>query len=365
MTTIFLTGFPGFLGSALVERVLARNPEDITISCLIQPKFRDLAAARATEIESTSQAHSPRIRLYEGDITKPDLGLGERWSQLREETVEVYHLAAVYDLGVERELALRVNVDGTGHMLAFAQDCPHLQRFHYVSTCYVSGRYPGVFTEDDLNKSQSFNNYYEETKYLAELEVQQAMAGGLPTTIYRPSIVTGDSRTGETQKYDGPLYYIRWILRQPIPIALLPVVGDIHTLSVNIVPRDFVINAMTHLSGIEASLGKVYHLCDPNPPTVAETIDAIQAATGKRILRVPLPKALAKGSLIYLPGMEQFMGIEPESVEYFALPTTYTCENTMHDLEGTGIFAPSFTSYIDRIVAFMRQHPDVSSAAMV
>jgi len=364
MTTIFLTGFPGFLGSALIERLLARNPQETTISCLIQPKFRELAEARAAEIEAPASKPSPRIRFYEGDITKPNLGLGQERRWLQEETVEIYHLAAVYDLGVERELAMRVNVDGTSHMLTFAKECPRLGRFHYVSTCYVSGRYPGPFTENDLNMSQTFNNYYEETKYLAELHVQQAMADGLPATIYRPSIVTGDSRTGETQKYDGPLYYIRWILRQPTPVALLPVVGDIHTLSVNIVPRDFVIDAIAHLSGIEASLGKVYQLCDPDPPSVAETIDAIQAATGKRILLIPLPKTLAKGSLVYLPGMERLMGIEPESVEYFVLPTTYTCENTLRDLEGTGIRARSFTSYIDRIVAFMRENPNVSSAPM-
>lgn len=365
MTTIFLTGFPGFLGSALVERLLSRNPQDTTISCLIQPKFRDLATTRAAEIESSAAGQPSRIHFYEGDITRPDLGLGPHLSSLHEETVEIYHLAAVYDLGVERELAMRVNVDGTRHMLAFARECPRLRRFQYVSTCYVSGRYPGTFTENDLNKSQTFNNYYEETKYLAELHVQQAMADGLPATIYRPAIVTGDSRTGETQKYDGPLYYIRWILRQPAPVALLPVVGDTHTLSVNIVPRDFVIDAIAHLSGVDASLGNVYHLCDPHPPSVAETIDAIQAATGKRILRLPLPKTLAKGALTYLPGMKQLMGIEPESVEYFVLPTTHTCENTLRDLEGTGIRAPSFTSYLDRIVAFMREHPDISSAAMV
>lgn len=365
MTTIFLTGFPGFLGSALVERLLARYPQDTTISCLIQPKFRELAAERAAEIEGQTAGQSSRIQFYEGDITKPDLGLGSHLSSLHESALEIYHLAAVYDLGVERDLAMRVNVDGTRHMLAFAHQCPRLCRFQYVSTCYVSGRYPGTFTENDLNKSQTFNNHYEETKYLAELHVQEAMARGLPATIYRPSIVTGDSRTGETQKYDGPLYYIRWILRQPTPVALLPIVGDIHTLSVNIVPRDFVIDAIAHLSSIDASLGNVYHLCDPDPPSVAETIDAIQATTGKRILRVPLPKALAKGTLSYLPGMEQLMGIEPESVEYFVLPTTFTCENTLRDLQGAGISPPPFTSYLDRIVAFMREHPDISSDAMV
>jgi len=120
---------------------------------------------------------------------------------------------------------MKVNVEGTRHMLDFADGCSSLRRFQYVSTCYVSGRYAGIFRETDLSKGQTFNNFYEETKYLAEVEVQEQMRQGLPATIYRPAIVVGDSRTGDTQKYDGPYFAIRWLLRQP-GIAIMPVVGD-------------------------------------------------------------------------------------------------------------------------------------------
>src|SRR5205085_3351346 len=96
-------------------------------------------------------------------------------------------------------------------------------RLHYISTCYVSGNLPRVFTEDDLECGQTFNNYYEETKYLAEIEVRSRMTR-IPTTIYRPSVVVGDSTTGATQKFDGPYYVIQWLLRQP-KLAVLPVAG--------------------------------------------------------------------------------------------------------------------------------------------
>lgn len=363
MATIFLTGFPGFLGSALTERLLARHPPQITITCLIQAKFRALAEERVRQIAGSANRRPQRIHLLEGDITLPDLGLGEQATALREETVEIFHLAAVYDLGVQRQLAMRVNVEGTRHVLALARDCPNLQRFHHMSTCYVSGRYPGKFGEDDLSKSQTFNNYYEETKYLAELDVQLAMRNGLPVTIYRPSIVTGDSETGATQKYDGPYYYIRWILRQQ-GVALLPVVGNIGRLRVNVVPRDYVIDAVDYLSGRKASRGKVYHLCDPQPLTVEEMIKSIGDATGRRILRIPLPKWLAKGALLYVPGVESTMGIEPHSVDYFVLPTTYTCDNSLAALEGTGITCPTFDTYVGNLIDFMRRHPQISSQAM-
>ena len=365
MTTVFLTGFPGFLGSALVESLLVRYATPVTVTCLIQSKFRSLAEARVAALAARDPGWPGRVRLVEGDITRPDLGLGEERARLQQETVEVYHLAAVYDLSVPRELAMRVNVDGTRNVLDFATGCPELRRFQYVSTCYVSGRYPGIFTEEDLSRSQTFNNYYEETKYLAEVAVQQEMQRGLPATIYRPSIVTGDSQTGETQKYDGPLYYVRWILRQPGPVAVLPVVGRPERIAVNIVPRDFVIGAIDYLSGREISRNKVYHLCDPSPPTVTQTLDAIEAASGKTIVRLPLPKPLAKGALKYVPGMESLMGIEPESVEYFVMPTVYTCDNTLADLEGSGVLCPPFTDYLEPIIAFMRANPDISSRAMV
>lgn len=361
MTTVFLTGFPGFLGTALVERLLDRYPAPVTITCLVQSKFRAQAEARAAGL----LGGAGRIHLVDGDITVPDLGLGELRPALQQEVVEIFHLAAVYDLGVARSLAMRVNVDGTHNMLRFAHGCPNLKRFQYVSTCYVSGNYPSIFRESDLSVSQGFNNWYEETKYLAELEVQQSMARGLPTTIYRPSIVTGDSATGATQKYDGPYYYIRWILKQPEEVAVLPIVGKPDAARVNVVPRDFVIAAMAYLSGQDDSLGKVYQLCDPDPMSVTELIDAIGAATGRRIVRVPLPKGVAKSSLEYLPGMESLIGIEPESVEYFMQTTRYSCDNTLADLEGTGIICPPFISYIDKLVDFVRENPEVPSQAMV
>ena len=113
-------------------------------------------------------------------------------------------LAAVYDLTVPEAVAQRVNVDGTARIIDFCWSREHLHRLQYVSTSYVSGNYDGEFTEDGLDEGQGFLNHYESTKYAAELLVREAMEAGLPATIYRPGIVVGDSRTGETQKYDGP-----------------------------------------------------------------------------------------------------------------------------------------------------------------
>lgn len=364
MPTVFFTGFPGFLGSQLLPRVLGRA-EDTRAVCLIQKKFSDLAHRRVGEILAVHPRFEGRIELVAGDITRADLGLDEKTAaRLRGDTVEIYHLAAVYDLSVREEVARRVNVEGTRYMLDFATECSGFERFQYISTCYVSGRHAGLFTEDDLAVGQTFNNFYESTKYAAEVEVQARMQAGLPATIYRPAITVGDSATGATQKFDGPYYFIRWVVRQP-HLAVMPVVGDAKKYRVNVVPSDFVVDSIAHLSGLAVSQGKVYQLADPKPMTVDEILDGVARASGRKLLRVKLPLSVAKGAIEYVPFVERILQIPASAVDYFVHPTHYTSENTQADLAGSGIACPPFATYLPHLVEFVEAHPEVESAAMV
>lgn len=360
---IFITGFPGFLGSALLPRLLERAPQ-ATAVCLVQPRFADLARTRVAELSRNHPALAGRIQLVEGDITAADLGLGGRGDALAQEVEEIYHLAAVYDLSVPRAVGMRVNVDGTRHVLDFAQRCTRLRRLHYVSTCYVSGAHAGVFHEHELSVGQHFHNFYEETKYLAEADVRARMEAGLPATIYRPAIVVGDSHTGETQKYDGPYFGIRLLLRQP-KLAVLPVVGDVRLFEFNIVPRNFVIDAITYLSNLPAAVGKTYHLADPRPLTVDGVFREIARATGRTVIRVPMPLGLARWSLNEVPGVQRLIQTPADALDYQVHPTHYDTANAARDLADSGISCPPFASYVDRLVAFTRANPDLGSAAMV
>lgn len=362
MRAVFFTGFPGFLGSELLPRVLSRAPDTEGV-CLVQPKFAGLARQRAAEIEARHPALAGRIRIVEGDITARDLGLGPA-KELKSRVTEVYHLAAVYDLSVGLGLAMKVNVDGTRHMLEFAKEAPNLDRFQYVSTCYVSGRYQGVFTEDHLEEGQTFNNHYEETKYLAEVEVQADMRGGLPASIYRPSVVVGDSATGETQKYDGPYFVIRWLLKQP-RLALMPVVGNPNRAELNVVPRDYVIGAIDWLSGRPEASGKTFNLADPAPLSVDEMLHELARITERTMVRVPLPLGVAKTAIDDVPGVYRLMQIPSSAVDYFVHPTKYGTAATRAALAGSGVRCPRFPEYADRLVEFVRAHPEIGSAAMV
>ncbi len=360
MATILLTGFPGFLGSALLERVLDRDP-DATAVCLVQSKFAGLAKQRVDALVAAAAGRDGRIRLVEGDITESGLGLSE---DPAEEITEIHHLAAVYDLSVARDVGMRINVDGTRNVLEFAKRCPKLERLQYVSTCYVAGSYPGRFAETDLEKGQEFNNFYEETKYLAEVDVQAAMREGLPATIYRPSIVVGDSRTGATQKYDGPYFVMQWLMRQR-GLAVLPTVGNTHRHRLNVVPRDFVIDALAHLTGLQDNAGVVYQLADPAPLTINGLVDEMAEAVGRRVVRVRLPLGLAKASIDKVPGVFKLLRIPSASIDYFVEPTTFDTTNATAALEPAGIHCPSFPSYVGALVEYMRAHRDVSSAAMI
>ena len=323
----------------------------------------DRATTRVGEIALADPRLASRIDLVEGDITRPGLGLSSEDRRRAAACDFIWHLAAVYDLSVGRDLAHRVNVDGTRHVLEIAAEGPALDRLHYVSTCYVSGRYPGAFGEDDLRKGQSFNNHYERTKYHAEVAVRDAMARGIPATIYRPSIVVGNSRSGETQKYDGPYYIIRWILRQP-GTALVPLLGDPSATRVNLVPSDFVVDAILHLSALPHSRGRTYHLADPDPLSVKELLAVLSEATGKRIRHIQAPAAAVRWVLDRVPGLERLTGIPAAAIDYFVHPTHYTVFHARADLEGSGLEVPRFEAYARTLVDYVRRHPGAGVGAM-
>ncbi|GAB91472.1 SDR family oxidoreductase [Gordonia rhizosphera] len=359
MSTVLMTGFPGFLGSALLPRVLARRPGS-TMLCVVQDRHLATARDRLAGIEKAHPDVAGRTELVVGDITVPDLGLG---SNAATDIDEVWHLAAVYDLAVPLEIAQKVNVEGTANVIAFCRSLSGLRRLQYVSTCYVSGRYDGEFGEDDLDVGQEFYNHYESTKFEAEKLVRAAMADGLPATIYRPGIVVGDSTTGETQKYDGPYFVAEFLRRQRLPIAVLPSVDA--TVRTSLVPRDFVIEAMDELSVHESTLGHTYALTDPDPPTGLEVAEIFAHHLGKRLVFVPVPLGVVRSALGNVPGMQWALGMPAETIDYFSTRTTYSAKNTVAELEGTGVECPRFADYADRLLDFMIAHPDIGSAAMV
>jgi thioester reductase-like protein len=362
MTALLMTGFPGFLGSALLPRLLRRR-KGVQALCLVQEHWMPLAQDRLEQIEAEHPHTRGRITLVAGDITVPGLGI-EYGDRARVAAVtEVWHLAAVYDLAVPEAVARKVNVEGTAHVLEFCLSRERFTRLQYVSTCYVSGDYAGEFPEDDLDLGQGFLNHYESTKFEAEVLVRRAMRAGLPATIYRPGIVVGDSQTGETQKYDGPYMYVTYMSRLPW-VAVIPGVGDFDTVRAGLVPRDYVIEAMDVLSVKKVSEGKTYALTDPNPPTTREVVDTFASYLNRRAITVPVPSGLTKMLIDKVPGLESLLGLPAEALDYLSTRTTYSTTNAVTDLAGTGVECPPFTSYAERLLDYMTAHPEHGAKAM-
>jgi thioester reductase-like protein len=357
---VLLTGFPGFLGSELLFRSIERGSD--RFSCLVQGKFLPVAERKLEEWGATRPEIRKRVKLVEGDITLPGLGIAD--SGLLIDVDRVQHFAAVYDLNVKKEVAQRINVDGTVNILRFCEGLSRLKRLEYVSTCYVSGKYDGVFKEEDLEQATVFNNFYESTKHSAEKAVRASMRQGLPATIFRPSIVVGNSRTGETQKFDGPYFVMQWLLRQG-KHAILPRLGDPDRYSINLVPSDFVVDAIAALCAAPDSTGKTFQLADPAPLTIRETVRLIAEACGKQLIEVPLPKWLAKSAVGGVPGLEKWLGIPRSSLDYFVHPTSYDTRNATEFLERAGIRCPRFADYAPRLVQYMKDHPEIRSQAMI
>jgi thioester reductase-like protein len=347
--TLFITGFPGFIANRLLER-LARRECDFIL--LVQPSLRSRAVE---EIERLAQLEGKTdFKIVEGDISEPGLALSAADLDLvQQQTTRVFHLAAVYDLAVPEDIAMRVNAGGTRNVVALARTLPRLRQFHHVSTCYVAGKREGVILETELRHDAGYRNFYEESKNLAEQEVDLAK-DDLPVTIHRPAVVCGDSRSGETGKYDGVYYLIHYLLRWPSVLSLINI-GN-HEVSLNLVPVDFVVDAMAALAFEERAIGKTLQLADPAPLTTNQLFNAIAKSIDGRRSKITAPAKWVSFFLM-LPPSPRITGLPHHAVPYFFVKQLYDSTQAQQLLAPHGIHCPPFESYVDRIIDFARTHP--------
>lgn len=349
--TVFVTGFPGFIASRLVKRLAREGARFILLS---QPTFLAAARTEAADIANETGVEIDRFQIVAGDITEPDLGLSAaELASARGETTTVFHLAAIYDLEVAQDIATRVNVAGTRNVNNFVKSIKPLKRYHYVSTCYVAGKRDGLIREAELEHQAGFRNHYEETKYAAETTVA-ALKSELPVTIHRPAVVCGDSETGETAKYDGIYYLIHYLRKWPAGLTLLNI-GN-RDVRLNLVPIDFVIEAMVALAKDEGAIGATVQLADPAPLTTHQLFNEIAQAIGRRDSFATVPKGVVY-PVLRLPLAPKLTGLPHSAVPYFFIEQTYDTTRAQELLEPHGIRCPSFPDYVGALVNFVAEHP--------
>jgi thioester reductase-like protein len=341
-----VTGYPGFIGKRLVRRLVEDARRDVArLVLVVQPKFA--AAARADLAGQDARG----AEVVEGDVANMHLGLsGAEWKALAAEVTDVWHLAAVSWLGAPRSHMRRVNVEGTRNVLELASAAKRLRRLNDFSTAFVSGKRAGVILEDELAMGQRFRNPYEETKYQAEILVRRAQSD-LPATVFRPSIVVGDSRTGEIDRFEGPYALAILLVASPLGVPL-PLPGDA-VAPLNVVPVDFVVDAAVSIARNPAGVGRTVHLADPAPLSARRVYEMIAARAGTRLPSLSVPARVVE-ALLRLPVLERLSRVHRPAIEYVNQLAIYNCRNMLDLLDGTGIRCPPIASYLDRLVEFVQ-----------
>lgn len=366
----FVTGATGFIGRRLVAHLL-RLEHTGTVYALVRASSRQ----RLTDLAATLDG-GERLVPVTGDITEPALGIDP--AEL-EPIDHVVHLAAVYDFTASEEANHRANVVGTENVIEFAGRLDGAW-LHHVSSIAVAGEHRGRFTEADFDLGQHFLSPYHATKFAAENLVREQQA--VPYKVYRPSAVVGDSRTGEMDKIDGPYYFLPAISRLAALPARLPL-PSIDLGATNLVPVDYVVDAMVHLMHADAPSGSTYHLASPRPQSLNEVYNAFARAAGApRIAAVvpALPSAVlkragaavgrfAESALRRVPGGVQArdavlteLGIPPEVLPHLSMAVDFDTTATRSALVGSGIEPPQLRAYAAALYRYWAAHLDPDRA---
>jgi thioester reductase-like protein len=354
---VLLTGATGFVGMELLARYLERT--DRRVYALVRGASEREVRARVERtlrcLFGADHPYSQRVVPVRGDITRPGLGLGgRRRDQLAERVSEVVHGAASVSFELGLEDTRQINVEGTRRVLELAelaQARGGLRRFSYISTAYVAGEHAGCFSEDDLDVGQSFRNAYEQSK----LEAEQLVAGaGLPVTVLRPSIVVGERESGWTQSFNVLYWPLRAFSRGAY--VALPARRD---APVDVVPVDYVADAIFALSQAPDAEGVTYHLtAGANATSVGELVE-LAAGYFKR----PAPRMISPGvyrrvvhPLLLGAARDERRRRALSRTEvffpYFEMAVTFDDRRSRVALRGAGITAPPLPGYFERLVEF-------------
>jgi NAD(P)-dependent dehydrogenase (short-subunit alcohol dehydrogenase family) len=360
----FVTGATGFIGRNLVQRLLKREG---TIYALVRAGSR----GRLEEQRTAWGADGARVVPVAGDLSQPGLGISEEdLVTLRGSIDHFFHLAAIYDMEADAESQEVANVEGTRHAVELA-GAIDAGCFHQISSIAAAGLYRGEWREDMFDEAEKLDTHpYFRTKHESERVVRQESTR--PWRVYRPGIVVGDSHTGEIDKIDGPYYMFKLLqqVRRVLP-SWLPLVG-IEGGEINIVPVDYVADAIDHIAHQPDLDGQAFHLTDPHPKTAGEILNlfARQADAPQAAVRLD-PDVTDPASSLVRSGMRFFppakrvaemalgeLGIPAGILSYVNYPTHFDSANARAALEGSGIVVPPLESYADRIWDYWERNLD-------
>ncbi len=359
----FVTGGTGFIGRFLVQNLL-KHGEPVYLL------VRKSALKKLPALRESWGVDDKQVVAIIGDLAKPNLGIAaEDMKRLKGKVDHLFHLAAIYDLAASAEDQQRANIDGTRHAVEFAHDV-QAGCFHHVSSIAAAGLYDGVFREDMFEEAEELDHPYFRTKHLAEGIVRSECKR--PWRIYRPGFVVGHSKTGYIDKIDGPYYFFKLIqkMRNMLP-PWMPTIG-IEGGRINIVPVDFVADALDYLAHKKGLDGKCFHLTDPEPYRIGEVMNifARAAHAPQMTMRVnarmfgfiPAPILYGIGALSPIKRMVRAvlkdLGIPKDAFDFINWPTRYDNREAAKALKGSGIDVPPLDSYAAKLWDYWERNLD-------
>ena len=359
----FVTAASGFIGKRFVRKILERPDAQAVVL------LRDASPEALARLREFCGDTGKRIVAVQGDITAEKLGVATKDARkLKGKIDHVVHLAAIYDLTADPQDVLRANVEGARNALAFARDMGGC--FHLVSSIAAAGLYEGVFREDMFEEARGLEHPYFKSKHEAERIVR--VEKKVPWRIYRPGIVVGDSRTGEMDKVDGPYYFFKLIqkLRGLLP-PWAPTIG-IEGGRINVVPVDFVVDALDYLVAAPGLDGRTFHLTDPAPLRLGDMLNLFAgvAHAPKFTVRINaamfglIPATLGKGLMMLTPFRRirklalQELGLPDDVLNFVNYPTRFDSRETHKVLARGGIKAPPLESYAWKLWDYWERHLD-------
>jgi NAD(P)-dependent dehydrogenase (short-subunit alcohol dehydrogenase family) len=359
----FVTGGTGFIGRFFIDRLRNREGEIFVLTRRgSEQKFEALAAGFGAESERL-------VPIY-GDLSQPDLGVSpEDVKRLSGKIAHFFHFAAIYDIAASLESQQIANIDGTRNAIGLA-DKVGAGCVHHVSSIAAAGLYRGTFREDMFEEAENYEHPYFLTKHDSEALVRQECK--VPWRIYRPSMVVGHSETGEIDKIDGVYYFFKSLqkLRQTLP-PWFPLIG-LEGGKFNIVPVNYVVDAMDHIAHLPDRDGECVHLTDHEHYSLGEVVNIFANAGHTPEFSMRLDTRMfgfipgfVRDTLANLAPVKRIvrtilndMGL-PESVLMFVdYPTRYDNRETERALKGTQISCPKLPDYAPAIWDYWERRLD-------
>ena len=351
-----VTGGTGFIGRRVVSRLLDNRP-DAEVWVLVR-------RSSLGRFERLAEQWGERAKPLVGELTEPSLGLTDEAVAELGDVDHLVHCAAIYDITAAEPEQRAANVDGTRAVIDLARRLD--ATLHHVSSIAVAGDFHGEYTEADFDIGQQLPTPYHQTKFEAEMLVRSTT--GLRYRIYRPAVVVGDSRTGEMDKIDGPYYFFGTLAKLAVLPRLTPIMLP-DTGRTNIVPVDYVADAMVALLHADGRDGQTFHLTAPKTIGLRGIYRGIAAAAGLPPLRGSLPRSVAAPVLkvrgrpkVWRNMVATQLGIPGEVLDVVDLAPTFTSEQTQKALRGTGIAVPEFASYAPALWRYWAEHLDPDRA---